>query len=237
MSAAAQINIEQHRPRDTGTSASLDASASLRSGNSDLFDVSSGGQVSHRSGAHTVLALARIRYGKNDGSTYASASFGHARYTRWFAPRVAGEVFAQLERDRFTLLQVRSLIGTGARLQIAGASRVSLYFGSALMLELENLDESRVTVHPASSESLRWSNYVSFLWEITDRSALSTTMYAQPRIDDFNDVRLLQDAALEVDITRVVSLRLVLRQRFDNRPPDGVEKHDVFLENGIRLRL
>ncbi|MDX1739808.1 MAG: DUF481 domain-containing protein [Rhodothermales bacterium] len=233
----AQVNIEQHRPRDEGTSVSLDASTSFRSGNSDLFDVSAGGQVNHRSGAHTVLALARVRYGKNDGNTYASSSFGHVRYTRWFVPRIAGEAFAQLERDRFTLLQVRSLLGVGGRVEVAHASHLYLYYGSSVMLELENLDESKVSIHPASSESVRWSNYVSLRWEISDRAAISTTVYAQPRVDDFEDIRLLQDAALQIDITSAVAFRFVLRQRFDNRPPDNIEDHDLFFENGIRVRL
>jgi putative salt-induced outer membrane protein YdiY len=236
-SAQAQVNIEQHRPRDEGTSVSLDAATSFRSGNSDLFDVSAGGQVNHRSGAHTILALARVRYGKNDGNTYASSSFGHVRYTRWFVPRVGGEAFVQLERDRFTLLQVRSLIGAGGRIEVAHASHLYFYYGSSLMLELENLDGSEVSIHPASSESVRWSNYVSLRWEITDRATLSTTVYAQPRVDEFEDIRVLQDAALQIDITSTVSFRFVLRQRFDNRPPDNIEDHDLFVENGIRVRL
>ena len=235
--STAQVNIEQHRPRADGTSVILDASTALRSGNADLFDISAGGQVNHRSGKHTILALTRVRYGKNDGTTFASASFGHLRYTRWFLPRLAGEAFAQLERDRFTLLQVRSLFGTGARLQVADASNLQVYYGSSFMFELENLDEAKVEVHPASSEIFRWSHYLSVRWQITERSAVSTTVYAQPRLDDFSDVRLLQDAALEVGITNAVSLRITLRQRFDNRPPDNLEKHDLFVENGIRVRI
>ncbi len=235
--SAGQINIEQHRPREEGTSVALDASTALRSGNSDLFDISLGGQVNHRSGDHTTLALARVRYGKNDGTTYSSSAFGHLRYTRWFIPRAAGEAFFQLERDRFTLLQVRSLLGVGGRLQVAHASDVYLYMGSALMLELEQLDKSKVSVHPATSESIRWSNYLSLRWEITPRTTISSTLYVQPRLDDFEDIRLLHDAAIEVGISSKVSLRVVLRQRFDNRPPDNVEDHDLFVENGIRVRL
>ncbi|NNE48441.1 MAG: DUF481 domain-containing protein [Rhodothermales bacterium] len=66
---------------------------------------------------------------------------------------------------------------------------------------------------------------------------LSSTVYAQPRVDRFSDVRLLHDAAFEVGITEAVSLRVALRQRFDNGPPDNLEKHDLFVENGIRVRL
>jgi hypothetical protein len=235
--AAAQVNIERHRPTDEGTSSTLDASVSIRSGNSDLYDVSGSGQVNHWSGASMVLAVARVRYGKNDGNTYSSSSFGHIRLTHWFTTDVAAEVFGQLERDRFTLLQVRTLLGAGSRLRMAGSDRFSMYYGSSLMLELENLDESKVLLHPTSTETFRWSNYVSLRWEITEHTSFSSTAYAQPRLTDFEDLRLLHDAALEVGITSVVSLRVVLRQRLDGRPPDGIDRYDIFLENGLRVRL
>jgi putative salt-induced outer membrane protein YdiY len=233
----AQVNIEQHRTADEGMTVALDASFSVRSGNSDLYDIAAGGRLQHQSGQHTILAVARIRYGENDGTRYASSSFGHLRYTHWLTDRIGGEVFGQLERDRFTLLQLRALVGAGARLRVATAKHLDIIYGSSMMVEFENLDESRVSVHPATSEVVRWSNYVSFRWEINKRSVLSSTVYAQPRVDRFSDVRLLHDAAFEVGITEAVSLRVALRQRFDNGPPDNLKKHDLFVENGIRVRL
>ncbi len=235
--ARAQVNIEQHRPGAPGTALTVDASVSLRSGNSDLFDVSGGARLVHQHDKRTWLALARVRYGENNGREYANSSFGHLRFTRWLSPTLAAETFTQLERDDFTLLQLRFLAGAGGRVRIAQDEHLSFFYGSALMLELENLDESRVVDHPAATESVRWSNYVSFRWDITPRSSLSSTAYVQPRVNNFDDVRVLHDGALEAGITDTVSIRMVIRQRFDNGPPDNLEKYDLVLENGIRLRL
>lgn len=235
--ASAQVNIEQHRPREQGTSLVVDVAASLRSGNSDLYDVTAGGQLHHRSGVHSILAIARVRYGENDDRQFANSSFGHLRYTRWITGRFAGEAFAQLERDRFTLLQVRSLLGAGGRLRFLDKENVEMFYGSSFMLELERLDASKVLNHPARSEAVRWSNYASVRWTINERSSLSSTVYIQPRLGDFADFRLLHDAMLEVGVTERVSLRVALRQRLDNRPPDNLEDHDIFVENGVRVRL
>lgn len=235
--ARAQINIERLRTQDEGLSASADVAFAFRSGNSDLFDVSVGGQVNHRNDKRFILGIARVRYGESNGTTYNSSAFAHLRLTQWFGTLGAGELFGQLENDRFTLLQLRSLIGSGIRLRLAETGQVSAFLGSAAMYEIEDLDADKVTVHPSRSRVVRWSNYLSFSWKISESASFSTTVYAQPQVDAFSDVRLLQDAALNFDITESVSFRVVFRQRFDNRPPDDIERHDAFVENGIRVRF
>ena len=235
--SSAQINIERLRTQDEGLSANADLAFAFRSGNSDLYDVSLGGQINHRNDNRFILGIARIRYGESDGTTYNSSAFAHLRYTQWFGALVAGELFGQLENDRFTLLQLRTLIGSGIRLRLAETDNVSAFLGSAAMYEIEDLDASKVTVHPSSSRVVRWSNYLSFSWKISESASFSTTVYAQPQVDAFSDVRLLQDAALSFDITESVSFRVVFRQRFDNHPPDDIDRHDAFLENGIRVRF
>ncbi len=235
--AAGQINIERLRTQEEGFSIGADVALAFRSGNSDLYDVSAGTQLNHRSDNRFILGIARVRYGESNGTTYNSSAFAHLRLTQWFGSTIAGELFAQLENDRFTLLQLRTLIGSGVRLRIADTERVSAYLGTAAMFEIEDLDADKVTVHPSSSRVIRWSNYLSFSWQISKSASFSTTVYAQPQVDAFSDVRLLQDAALDLAITESISFRVVFRQRFDNRPPDDIERHDAFLENGIRIRF
>ena len=61
------------------------------------------------------------------------------------------------------------------------------------------------------------------------------TVYAQPRLTDFADYRILDEAELIVEITDILSLVAGLYLRFDNQPVEGVEKLDVTMENKLRV--
>ena len=67
------------------------------------------------------------------------------------------------------------------------------------------------------------------------RVVLAHTVYAQPRFDDFSDVRWLHDSTLALTVTRYLSVRFSATVTLDTRPPEGVKPLDVALKSALAV--
>jgi len=47
-------------------------------------------------------------------------------------------------------------------------------------------------------------------------------VYAQPRFDDFGDVRMLGDSSLSLTVSKHLAVRFSVTLMLDSRPPAGV---------------
>ncbi len=235
--STAQVNTERLRSSADGTTASVDATVSLRKGNSDLLDVASGLRVDHKHQKTYAFFVGRISYGTNDNTTYRNTSFGHVRVNRSLTKSVTGESFGQLERDGFTLLQLRALLGLGIRIAFVDSDQLKLYQGSAVMYENERLDDSKVTDHPARISTARWSNYVSLVARPSETVTFSITAYVQPRLDRFRDVRIVNDSSIEISLSDHLAYTTTFTLRHDADPPDGIEPTDILIRNGLKVNF
>jgi putative salt-induced outer membrane protein YdiY len=236
--AQAQINIEKQRSFDVdGVEVSLNTDVTLLSGNTQTVIVGGGGRLDVRKGKHYSFFLGNARYGESGRKKYQEHLFGHVRYNYDLKPWLVGEVFAQSERDAFTLLQVRLLAGGGFRLRYFSKENklIGLYQGMALMYELEHLDAAKAGNHPARLTVGRWSNYLNLRLMLSENTHLVQTLYVQPRLDDFGDVRLLDEAALAIGFNKHLAFHTSFNLRYDSRPPDDVETLDLALRNGLTV--
>lgn len=237
-SARAQVNTERMRALDAdGVAAEVDGDVALQSGNADVFEVGLGLRVDARKGRNYTFLVGRVRYGEKDGDAFRNRSFAHLRYNRTLVPWLVGESFAQVERDGFAQLQLRTLGGVGLRVRYLDTETVKVFQGTTPMYEYESLDVDAVARHSAQTSRVRWSNYLNVRFQVTEATYLRTTLYVQPRVDAFDDVRVLNEAVLGVAITERVSLNVRFDLRYDSRPPDEVEDLDLALRNGITVAL
>jgi hypothetical protein len=72
---------------------------------------------------------------------------------------------------------------------------------------------------------------------LSDTVSFINTVYLQPRLDDFGDTRILDDAALAFQITEGLTFSTAFNLRYDSRPPDGIGDLDLSLRNAISLTL
>ena len=98
-------------------------------------------------------------------------------------------------------------------------------------------NEEKVKIHPARETVHRWNNYLSFLFKISESVAFTAAVYVQPRFDDFNDVRVLEESILSFKITKYLSFDAIFNLRYDSRPPDNVKDLDLALVNGFSVRF
>jgi len=234
----AQVNTEKLRSlQEEGFSLTFGGDFSLRSGNSDLFEIGIDSRAEYRSKRHYTFLVGNVRYGERENQAFKNRSFAHLRYNYSIHPRIVGEVFGQVENDEFTRLQLRSLAGAGLRFRYVETEVVLLLQGSSLMFEHERLDPDKVKIHPDQVTAARWSNYVNLRLNLSENLALINTVYVQPRLDAFGDVRILDEAALAIDVSKHLTFKTTFNLFYDSRPPDEVVSTDLSLRNGLVLSL
>ncbi len=234
VSASAQVNTERMRGAlgEDAAVLTVDASASLATGNTEFLQVGLGGRADVRVGPHVGFLVGRLDLAQNDDRAFVDQSFAHLRYNRTVAPRLVAEAFAQVQRNRQERLDARTLVGAGLRYELVQTDSVGLAVGATPMLEVEVLDDALGGEQAAVG---RVSSYLAGRVALASGASLTAVAYVQPRVDAPGDVRVLSQLALTVGLSRWVRLRVRADLRFDSRPPAGVETTDFRIENGIGL--
>jgi putative salt-induced outer membrane protein YdiY len=229
--ALAQVNTERLRSDITpGFHGYVDGSLEYRQGNGPRIRLSAGARLDYiAEEIHRIFAHGSFDYGEkgDDHEHYLNRAFGHMRWTAMWHPHIGSEVFAQAQFDEFLRLNLRVLGGIGARFVLLDTDIIDLAVGVGYMTEYETLDLAADNSHPADSVNHRLTSYVSLSLQINERVSLNSTTYAQPKLDDPDDFRLLEEAGLEVSLVKHLTLVLALSVYHDNRPPDGVQATDL----------
>jgi hypothetical protein len=223
-------------PPEDGITAQLEVKLNWREGNNPLFDVGGAGTVLVRRGRILGLALARGEYGVSRGLTLIQKIFEHVRVRVELDERWRWEVFGQHEYDEFRRLALRALTGTGPVLQVVDTKPVAVLVGASYMLEHERLDERAGTADAGTRTTAhRASFYVTGRESVGTGVTIIETVYAQPRIDEPDDLRLLGEFAVLAKLSERVSLKNSLTVAYDRTPPDGVKGYDTSLEVAVQL--
>ena len=233
--ARATVNIEKYRLAlaDDGAAGGLSLGIGSKTGNVDTFETSLSGTAGLRRGRSLLLGVVSGKYAaKRTGddrmeapggtlfdsdARYANKLLGALRYNLELSDRFAGELFTQLQYDEFLRMDLRSLGGTGLRFMVYGSEAASVHLGTGYMLEYESQNPDLVAEDPTTLAH-RWTSYLSFSVEPVEGLTISSTGYAQPRITDFTDYRLLNESSLSVALGEHFSLGIGFTLRHDSDP-------------------
>lgn len=259
--AANPVNAEKMRgdADAAGWLASLDASFSLARGNVERLNLGYGGllqyQTVHPEGVgfrgrpapagadpffkNRYLLLTDGAYTRLSGSNVINRGFAHARYTRMFIPRLGLDAFIQEQFNEFTRLKARIVGGAGARVDAIHRGHIQSWLGSGYMVEYELNETVDGDPHPARVVNHRWANYGVFQVELLQETLVfRNTAYAQPRFDDFTDIRVLDNAQIEARLADgAFAFGIDFGVQFDSRPPRQVLRTDLSLGSYLRLRV
>ncbi len=235
--AGAQVNTERLRlDNDTaGLSGDARGDLTVRTGSVSLVLVGLGGRMDLATPRTLTFVVGSGNVGWQDGQRFSNEGLVHLRHSRVLAPWLRAEAFTQVDYNKSRKLDFRGLAGFGPRFELVRDSTFRLAVGTAWMLEHERYDLPDSAVHPREVTSHRWSNYVSARLDPLDRLGIVLTAYAQPRFDDFGDIRVLTDARLALTLAGPVALTNSFNARYDSRPPDGVTDLDTTLRTGISV--
>lgn len=237
--AMAQVNVERLRTEvgKASTLVSLEGAFTGRTGNVDNVVVGAVASAASRLWRHRFFGSASADYARFNHETKVSKSFIHLRYNYDVSQSVAAEAYVQQQQDKFQRLLLRELAGLGPRYVLADEDELRLAVGTAYMLEYERINVPQGAPDARATLNHRWSSYLSSVWKLDERVRLLATVYVQPRLDDFGDVRVLIEAAATSDLNKRLGLKVSAMVRHDSQPPTSVLRTDVEVKNSLVVKF
>lgn len=233
--AAAQINIERLRLQadSLGLHGAASVAVSIRTGNSDTRRGDVDGRVDYVWPDHQLFAVGRGTFDWTEDVRISNEGLLHLRLTTQRRDRVSPEAFTQINYDKSRLLDWRGLVGGGVRVRLLDREAGRAALGVGYMFEREELDLEPAAEHPTETSHHRLTSYLTASIEPREGLAIASTAYVQPRMDAWDDVRVLSQNRLAVSILGPVTLDVTFDLGYDARPPDDTESLDTSLRTGI----
>lgn len=213
----------------------IHAGLSLTEGNSETRSVHGGAAVEGtRRGLGLIRASVDAAYtettadGQTDETVNQVTAAGEARKDlddTWYA---YGRVDALY--DPIAEIDYRITAGPGLGGYLARSETRSLSADAGVAWVEERVDD-REDGYAAGRLAQRWER------ALRQSAKLWQTLEYMPRLDEFEDYLLQAEVGVEAAVNETLNLRVVLKNRYDNRPADGVERNDLALQAGLSLRI
>jgi putative salt-induced outer membrane protein YdiY len=247
--ATQTINTEELRPSADlpGWSLSTTGTASVTGGNVEVINLGAKGRVRWQSIYPTqkdeptwlrqaTFLQASTQFSESMGVTSRLSHFAHWRWTAMWWKRLGSEVFAQLQVNRFLRLKARTLVGTGARVVLVNTTTFRIFAGTGIMAEHEKLLSLVGTEDQSDTIFARSTSYLTTRATLLDGKLIaSNTIYVQPRVDDLDDIRALEEFTLAVPIGEHLTFSTSFSYQRDTTPPTDVEKTDKSLASSLEV--
>lgn len=232
LSLHAFLNVEALRLsklKKDQTTGSLKLGLSDQNGNVDRQRYKLTSLNLFRKTKNSWISVVDYQYGESFKVEDTRQGKAHLRYTRQLSPLLASEIYSQIEFDDFKKLNSRKLIGAGPRL-VKGYEDLKLSLGIGAFYEMEELDQSD------DLENWRGNLYSSLLWNYDSVFSVNTTIYYQPKLDEFEDYRIQMDIGIETIFAKRFFQEFSYSLTKDTRPPSRVAKSDSSLQAQIGIR-
>jgi hypothetical protein len=188
------------------------------SGTVDRTNYSLEGRVDINSDKWQRFGILSYKREEKDDSITSNNTFLHLRGVRKISPLLAVEGFIQLSEKPLQKIKRRELIGAGIRL--------SPYKSIKVGLGVFNEDEERVL--SKSRETIRINSYITNSFNISESASFESTLYIQPDIEDFSELRSYLVLGLRLKISERFSSIITYENTHDSSPPPLTDKSNSF---------
>ena len=155
---------------------------------------------------------------EKDDSITSNNTFFHLRAVRKVNNLVSWEIFSQLSEKPLQKIKRRELFGAGVRLSPYKTLRVGLGL----------FDENEERILSETRKTTRLNTYITNDFKISDTATFESTLYIQPDIDDFSEVRSFFVAGLRLKITEKFSSIISYENTYDSSPPPSTDQSNSF---------
>ncbi len=233
-STRAQVNVEPVRNRLNGTGRTLDVKANLtgKTGNTEQLAFGAAALLGLRDERNLFYISSTADYSRLNHETNVASAFAHARYNRKFLEWLWGELFAQMESDRFRRVALRTLLGAGPRFILTETPELAVYYGASYMLEVTERTTA-VTADRREQIAHRFNNYATLNVHPHPRIGLSETVYYQPRFDRWSDYWLLSVFSARFEVTQTLSTQIDFTAHRESSVPPGVKRTDTTVVSSL----
>ncbi len=228
------INIESSRIQSdtTGWQGSAGASFASIKNTQEIMLMNIEAHLQYKSQKGLWLFLADYGFLKGGPNKYISNSFAHIRYNHKVTKSLRWEVFSQVQSNLITFIRSRFLLGTGPRFKILSEEKFRLYAASLIMYEHETEVEGlKDVVH----NDIRSSSYISFTFLPSPNIELINTTFFQPRLNQFSDNRIYNQANLRVKASKRFSLNIRYNYLHDKAPAKFAPKTTYNFSSGFEI--
>lgn len=232
------INIEDKRVA-LGDSITFkgfgDLGVSLYRNDKQLTTVKANVQLEYINRRHFGLFLSGYNLIHTEGAANAlNDGFAHLRYNYDMSKRFVYEAFTQGQYNERTRVLFRGLIGTGVRVKLNKDKKHRYYVGLAYLLESNQFKGGTLR-----QLDHRLSSYLSYNIAFGNKSKFVHTTYVQPRLDNWENIRVSSEASLFFFMSKHLSFRSTFNTAYDSDPrlPPSVPDWIYTLTNGLRFEF
>ena len=213
------VNMESSRKEGLiGSHFQINIGLNGSSGTVDRTNYSLEGRVDINSDKWQRFGILSYKREEKDDSITSNNTFLHLRGVRKISPLLAVEGFIQLSEKPLQKIKRRELIGAGIRL--------SPYKSIKVGLGVFNEDEERVL--SKSRETIRINSYITNSFNISESASFESTLYIQPDIEDFSELRSYLVLGLRLKISERFSSIITYENTNDSSPPPLTDKSNSF---------
>lgn len=226
------VNVESLRKvADTSKwSGNMSLDLNLIKNKNDIFSIKSGTHIQYLNKKDMVLFVNNLNFQQLDSSKFVNRGIQHLRYNYRFRPKVAWEVFGQVQYDAVSNIEYRGLVGTGPRFKLGTSEKYKFYTGTLFMYEYEKSVE---TFGTNINRDIRGSIYLSFSLYPSDQVSVVSTTYYQPKLLKLKDFRISNETSLSFQIYRNLGFKSSFTLLFDAFPPSNVPDTQYEWTNGL----
>ena len=213
------VNMESSRKEGLiGSHFQINIGLNGSSGTVDRTNYSLEGRVDVNSDKWQRFGILSYKREEKDDSITSNNTFLHLRGVRKISPLLAVEGFIQLSEKPLQKIKRRELVGAGIRL--------SPYKSIKVGLGVFNEDEERVL--SKSRETIRINSYITNSFNISESASFESTLYIQPDIEDFSELRSYLVLGLRLKISERFSSIITYENTHDSSPPPLTDKSNSF---------
>lgn len=225
-------NIENKRKaeREEGFSGNLALNFSYVKNIEQILQFGGNVRGYYFSGMHSFMLLGESNIVQTESQDLVNNNFEHFRYNYALDTNriFIIEAFEQVQQNRVQNIDLRALLGTGMRFNLASTDSLSFNLGVSGMYEYEISTEST-----AIERNIRGSSYISTDWQASENFGLNLIVYYQPVFNDFMDYRVSGEFGIRLKVTDKLQFTTELNLIYDNRPLPGIPNNIINFTNGL----
>lgn len=226
-----QVNIEQYRS-DNGSLEKkyhqhINLNSSINRSTNNLYTIGLKYFKPFYLKTAQGFLITKINYGESNGNEFLNETFYHLRIiSSKTILNIIPEAFLQYESNAYSLTNQRYLAGIGVRYQYRETT-----YGTSILTEW--YEESSKY---GRSNYWRLSQYIRFKFKFNLKNSLNTTIYIQPSITDWNNIRYYSENTYVSQITDTISYNSTLTAKFFSKS-SRYNKIELFFESGLQFKI
>jgi len=228
--------VPEEISNNPGLHGTISTTLETKKGNTDKENYKAGTRVVYDSNtSYITWGELSGEYGEVDGVADTDKLYLHLRHIHAITKEdIRWEVFGQLEKNKFKLIEKREVLGGGVRFKIFQIFESGQgYIGLGGFNEIISYTDDNIP----SENNIRLNTYFAYTISLAEGSSLSYSLFYQPRYDKIHDYSKSHKLNVEVHIFKALYLNFRLSWDVDRAPPPNVEKQDFYQETTFVLKF